>query len=105
MEREYILLKEYYDNSDVDAEFILLLREEGLLDIKEEGDENYLPVEQLKQLEFFSHLYYDLSVNVEGIDIINNLLNEMNGMHREMNTMRRQLDCHNSLLDEYFENV
>ena len=36
-------------------------------------------------------MYYDLSINMEGIDAIHHLLERMENMQREMNSLRKQL--------------
>jgi len=36
-------------------------------------------------------MYYDLSINMEGIDAIHHLLERMEEMKREMDSLRKQL--------------
>ena len=36
-------------------------------------------------------MYYDLSINMEGIDAIHHLLEKMEDMRREMSLLRKQL--------------
>lgn len=45
------------------------LEEDGLINVQVIGEERYIPVSQLAELERYTHLYYDLSINVAGIDI------------------------------------
>ena len=61
------------------------------IEIRTEGDEHYLLVSQLPEVERYSRMYYDLSINMEGIDAIHHLLERMEGMRREMNSLRNQL--------------
>ena len=37
-------------------------------------EERYLPASQLAELERYTHLYYDLSINIAGIDAIHHML-------------------------------
>ena len=47
-----------------------MLGEDGLIDIEVIDDTSYFPASQLNELERYTHLYYDLSINIEGIDAI-----------------------------------
>ena len=91
MQTELIIVSEYCHKCQIEPSFIDLLQEEGLIEIRTEGDEHYLLVSQLPEVERYSRMYYDLSINLEGIDAIHHLLERMEGMRREMNSLRNQL--------------
>ena len=91
MQTEWIIVSEYCHKCQIEPSFIDLLQEEGLIEIRTEGDEHYLLVSQLPEVERYSRMYYDLSINMEGIDAIHHLLERMEGMRREMNSLRNQL--------------
>ena len=91
MQTELIIVSEYCHKCQIEPSFIDLLQEEGLIEIRTEGDEHYLLVSQLPEVERYSRMYYDLSINMEGIDAIHHLLERMEGMRREMNSLRNQL--------------
>lgn len=105
MEREFVLLKEYSTKSNIDSDFIFSLVKEGLVEMRQDADGEYLPIAELKQVELFSRLHYDLAVNVEGIDIIHNLLCKMEAMEQEMNILKKQLGYHESFMDDFFEDL
>lgn len=90
MEEEWILLSEYCDCSNAEQHFINALHEEGLISITLRDQNEYLHESQLSDLELFTRLYYELSVNIEGIDIIHNLLSQMDEISQELNMLRRQ---------------
>ena len=46
---------------------------------------------ELPSVERYSRMYYDLAINMEGIDAIHHLLERMEAMRREMNSLRNQL--------------
>ena len=92
MNEDLILIDDYCKNSCVEIEFIRSLEEEGLIVTQMLDNMKYVHASQLGDLESFSRLHYDLSVNVEGIDIINNLLGKMRQMERELTLLRRQFD-------------
>ena len=91
MDSEYIIIEEYCIKSQVDPDFIIQLVEEGLIRITMIDDESYIHISQLPHLEQYTRWHYDLSVNVEGIDIIRTLLDRMEEMQGEMARLRQQL--------------
>jgi hypothetical protein len=44
-------------------------------------------------MEMFIRLHYDLNINIEGIDVIRNLLTKIELIEQELATLRRQLDA------------
>ncbi|MDR2009245.1 MAG: chaperone modulator CbpM [Bacteroidales bacterium] len=96
MEKDLIILKEYCHNSNVDQSFILLLEEGGLVEFVIIEGERYIEESQLGDLEMFSRLYYDLSINVEGIDAINHLLNKVIQLRNEIMELKNRLTLYES---------
>lgn len=92
MEKELILLNEYCEKGRAELEFVLRLENEGLIETEKKDDLYYIPLSQLGDLEMFSRLYYDLSINIEGIDVINNLLSRMKQLEQELKYFRRRFD-------------
>lgn len=91
MQTELIIVSEYCHKCHIDSSFIDLLEEIGLIEIQVEGGEYYLLLSQLPEVERYSRMYYDLSINMEGIDAIHHLLERMELMRREMNRLRSRL--------------
>ena len=67
MDTELIIFNEYCQKSHTDPTFIISLEEGGLIEIRTVDGERYLLASQLRELERYSHLYYDLSINIEGL--------------------------------------
>ena len=95
MQTELIIVSEYCHKCHIDSSFIDLLEEIGLIEIQVEGGEHYLHLSQLSEVERYSRMYYDLSINMEGIDAIHHLLERMELMRREMNMLRSRLLVYN----------
>ena len=68
-----------------------MLEEGGLITVCTEAGEHYLLVSELPDVERYSRMYYDLSINMEGIDAIHHMLERMEGMRREIASLRKQL--------------
>ena len=96
MQTELIIVSEYCHKCHIEPSFIELLEEGGLINVHTEDGKHYLLVSQLPELERYSRMYYDLSINMEGIDVIHHLLERIEAMRREMDLLRRQLMLHRS---------
>lgn len=95
METEFIIIKELYENSQIEPSFIHLLADEGLLEVQIIEGEQYIHESKLYDLERFARWYYDLSINIEGIDVIQNLLNRMDAMTKELYQLRKLCNFEN----------
>ncbi|MCI1648894.1 MAG: chaperone modulator CbpM [Bacteroides sp.] len=91
MQDELIIISDYCRKCNIEPSFIDLLEEGGLIDVFSEGGERCLSYSQLPDLEQYSRMYYDLSINIEGIDAIHHLLGRMDEMQREICELRNQL--------------
>ncbi|EJW93933.1 hypothetical protein EVA_17957 [gut metagenome] len=91
MQTEFIIVSEYCHKCHIEPSFIELLEEGGLINIHTEGKHHYLLVSELPAIERYSRLYYDLSINMEGIDVIHHLLERIESMQQEINTLRKEL--------------
>jgi hypothetical protein len=91
MNTEFVIIREYIQRSDIELQFIALLEDNGLIHIKEIENERYLHPDELTELERYARMYYDLSINIEGIDAIHHLLDRMNALQEEMKELRNRL--------------
>ncbi len=91
MQNDWIIITDYCDKCHIDTSFIDLLEENGLIDLRHEDNGAYLCTDQLPDVERYSRLYYDLDINMEGIDVISNLLHRMDDMQREIDRLHERL--------------
>ncbi len=91
MQSEWIIINEYCEKCHIDPAFIILLEEGGLLDVHDMAGERYFPASQLRDVEQYSRMYYDLSINMEGIDAIRHLLARIEGMKQEIQHLKDRL--------------
>lgn len=97
MQTDLIIVSDYCDKCHIDPSFILLLEEDGLIEIQVVEKQRYIPVSQLRDLERYTRMYYDLSINIAGIDAIRHLLDRMQTMQDEIYKLRRQMRVYDSL--------
>lgn len=63
----------------------------GLIEIDTVEGESYLPASQLYDVERYTRMYYDLSINIEGIDAIHHLLGRVESLQQEVNRLKSKL--------------
>jgi hypothetical protein len=91
MNTELIIIKEYCIQNQIEPEFIIQLENEGLIQINSIKNERYIHVSQLKLLDQYIRWHYDLAINIEGIDVIQNLLYRIDDMQKEILHLRERL--------------
>lgn len=90
MNSDLIIVEEYCQRCQIEPSFIVLLNDEGLIQTVIHDDVVYIPISQLKSVDRFRKLYYDLEINLEGLDVIDRLLGRIETMQREMRILRKQ---------------
>jgi hypothetical protein len=92
METELLIaLDEFCTVHNIEVSFIYSLQQSGLIEIVKIRDTNFIEADRLHQLEKFVRLYYDLDINLEGIETINYLLERISSMQDELNSLRNKL--------------
>lgn len=91
MQTDWIIINEYCEKCHIDPSFIIMLEEGGLLDVQDVEGERYFPASQLRDVEQYTRMYYDLSINMEGIDAIHHLLGRIEEMQEEIRHLRSRL--------------
>lgn len=92
MKTDYLIsVDQFCAYHDIEVSFIYSLQHNGLVKITTIENAGFIDTEQLQQLEKYIRFYYELNINLEGIDVIMNLLNRVNNMHQEINELRNRL--------------
>jgi hypothetical protein len=86
-----IAIDEFCAKHDVELSFITSLQQTGLIEITTIEKAWFIHIEQLKELEKFIRLYYELDINLEGIETISHLLDRINIMQNELIMLRNKL--------------
>lgn len=82
---------DFCNNHNIEITFIRSLNESGLIEIVQVEESTYIEESQLVQLERIVRFYYDLGINLEGIETIMHLLNRVNDMQDEITGLRNRL--------------
>jgi hypothetical protein len=97
MDEKYLVaIDEFCASHKIEISFISSLHESGLIELKTISESEFIEVEQLRKLEKFIHLYYELDINLEGIETINYLLQRIDSMHDEIRLLRNTLRLYES---------
>jgi hypothetical protein len=92
MQTEYLVaVDELCASHNIEISFIGSLQQNGLIEITTIGQTGFIDAEQLKQVEKFIRLYYELDINIEGIATISHMLERIRSMQDEIITLRNRL--------------
>ena len=95
MQTEYLVaVDEFCACHNIEISFIISLQQTGLIEIKTIDQNGFIVADQLPQVEKFIRLYYDLDINLEGIETISHLLDRMNDMQQGITELRNRLSLY-----------
>jgi hypothetical protein len=88
---DLIAVNEFCVHHNIEISFINLLQQNGLIKISIIESKYFVEKEQLPQLEKFVHFYYDLDINLEGIETITHLLQRIENLQNEIIKLKNRL--------------
>ena len=96
-----IAINDFCINHNIEISFISSLQQTGLLEITSRNETWFIDSDQLPQLEKYIRFYYELDINLEGIETITHLLNRICAMQDEITALRNRLRFYEtSMLDK-----
>ncbi len=93
---EMIPADEFCIHHNIELSFIYSLKESGLIEMSSVEEKVFVPVSQLNQLERLVRLYYEMDINLEGIETITYLLQRMNDMQQQILLLNNRLRIYES---------
>lgn len=97
MNRRRLLYSECLRIYEVEESFIDSLHEVGLIHVVDKEEESYIEYDELSNLEQFIRWYYDMNINVEGIDALHNMLGKVKSLQSEIDQLRSELQFYKSI--------
>jgi len=82
---------EFCANHHIEISFITLLNDNGLIEITTIEETVYIRESQLKELEKIVRLYFELDINIEGIETVIYLLHRIINMQNEIIHLKNKL--------------
>ncbi|MFG4001727.1 chaperone modulator CbpM [Flavobacterium aquidurense] len=89
--KDLIQIKQFCLYHEIENTFITELDNYGLVKIIILEEDEYLQPEQLPTVEKMIRLHYDLKINLEGIDVIANLLDKIEVLQQNLTTTQNKL--------------
>jgi hypothetical protein len=90
-EQDLILIEILCVHYNIERVFIDELHEMGLIDIQIVEQESYMQTEKINDLEKILRIHHELNVNMEGIDVVFNLLEKETALREELKTLKNRL--------------
>lgn len=92
MQKDYLIaLNEFCTSHNIEISFISSLQETGLVEVTTIDESGFIDAGQLQQLEKFIRLYYELDINLEGIETISHLLERITLLQEENIKLKNRL--------------
>ncbi len=79
---------------DVPVSFIEAISDFDFIDTVFENEHLHIRNDQINLIEKLMRFHFDLNVNMEGIDVIMNLLEKINSMESEIRDLKKQLNIY-----------
>lgn len=92
METHYLIpADEFCLKHNIEISFVKSLEQSGLIEITTVKNRRLLSSREIGKLERFRRLYFDLDINLEGIETITHLLTRIEHMQGEINRLKNRL--------------
>ena len=90
--KDLIAIQRFCDYYDVPVSFINDLHEIDLIDLVHAENNIYIHKRHIHIIEKMMRLHYELDINLEGVDVIHNLLNQIELLQHEIKILKNKLD-------------
>lgn len=88
---ETISIAQFCAHHSIEVTFVQSLGEHGLVQVVTVNDIPCLPINELRTVEQFMRLHYDLNINLEGLDAISHLLQRVGELQHEITLLRNRI--------------
>lgn len=88
MEKTLFRVIDICKTNNIERTFIQELHNNGLIEIIIQEEQEFLEEEQVLHVERFSTWHYELELNVQGIVVVNNLIDKIEELQRELRLLK-----------------
>jgi hypothetical protein len=97
MKTKYLIaIDDFCANHNIDISFISSLQQTGLIEITTIENSGFIAADQLLELERYIRFYYELDINLEGIETVTHLLHKINTLQHDIQTLTNRLRLYES---------
>jgi uncharacterized membrane protein len=86
-----ILTDDICTHYHVEHRFIHALSESGIIQLEIVERKEYLPVKHISEFEKMRRLYYEMDINLEGLEAIQSLLEKVQRLQRDKQELKNRL--------------
>ncbi len=90
--KNLIPVQQFCDRYEIEFSFIDSLNEFGLIEITYIKKNQFIALEKIQEIEKMIRLHHELGINLEGIDVIYNLLEKVNNLNTEINSLKNRIE-------------
>jgi hypothetical protein len=91
MKKNLIALTTLCSQYEIEFSFVHALHKTGLIEIEMIEEDHFIHQDQISDLERMIRLHQDLNVNIEGIDVVINLLEKQRALREELTVLKNRL--------------
>jgi hypothetical protein len=92
MQKDYLIaIDEFCTIHNIEISFITSLQQTGLIEITTIKESSFIDPVQLQQLEKIIRLYFEMDINLEGIEAIYHLLKKITSQQEEIIGLKNRL--------------
>lgn len=89
--QDFISIVQLCNHYKVEVSFFKQLEAAGLVEITTIEQTKYLHYNLISDVEKMIRIHQELNINIEGIDVVFNMLNKMNKLQAKMNVLQNRL--------------
>ena len=94
--KNLIPIHELCTHYEVEISFFSNLSEMGLIEIKTIEASQYIDSDSVCEIEKIVRMHQELDVNIEGIDVVFNLLQKIDTLQKELTALKNRLNLYES---------
>lgn len=91
---ELILAEAFCSSHEIEFTYIYALRDHGLIELVEEREAVFIKPDELPKLEKIVRFNRDLEINLEGIEVIINLLDRIESLQEETRHLNNRMNLY-----------
>jgi hypothetical protein len=88
MEKTLFRVIDICRTNNIERTFVHELHNNGLIEIIVQEEQEFLEEEQVYHVERFSTWHYELDLNVQGIEVVSNLIDKIDELQRELRSLK-----------------
>ncbi len=88
---EIIPIEMFCSYYNVERTFLETLESHGLISISYRENQRFILKDEVVELEKYSRMYYELNINVPGIEALKNLLEKIKQLQQDAESLRARL--------------